>query len=423
LFFGGFDPSFYLSIFDKRRERGTLGGNKMKRFLRTLLLVGLLSPAVSAAPEEAIVELQKRIEEEGITNLLFLSDADRRVTFAHMDRFAPTRPLPAAAKPYPLSVELDESLKGLAYTVDEQTFTVSDLLAQQPLMGFLVVKGDAVQLEHYAADHKPDSRWVSFSVTKSFTSTLIGAAVKDGYITSLDDTVADYLPRLRGTEYGKVKLRHVLQMASGMKWDENYKDPESDVAKAGALQGAALTDYLGKLERLHPAGEVFNYNTAESNLAGEILRAAIGNNASNYMNAKIWQGFGMEHDANWLIDVPNGTETGGCCISASLRDYARMGMIVKKGGMLPSGASILPEGWLDTATEPSKGFKGYGYKWWLQDDGAFAASGIFGQMIFIDPKRDLVIALHSNAPEAVGTDYHKHYRAAASAISQKYSAE
>jgi len=394
----------------------------VKTFVRTLLTICLITPAVSAAPEEAINDVVQRMQDEGTENILFLSDADRRIAFAHIDRVAPTRSLPASATPYPLSTNFDESLKGLSYTVGDQTFKVSDLLAQQPLMGMVVVKGDAIQLEHYAPDHNPDSRWVSFSVTKSFTSTLIGAAVKDGYITSLDDTVADYLPRLRGTDYGAVKLRHVLQMASGIKWNEDYKDPESDVAQAGALQGAALTNYIGKLERLHPAGEVFNYNTAESNLAGEILRAAIGNNASAYMNAKIWQGFGMEHDATWLIDAPYGQETGGCCISASLRDYARLGIVAKKGGMMANGASILPEGWMEMATKPSKGYKGYGYKWWLMEDGAYAASGIFGQMIYIDPKRDLVIAVHSNAPAAVDTEYHKHYRAAANAISKKYGA-
>lgn len=395
----------------------------MKLFLRIAMAVCLISPAASAASEEAIKDLQQRMQNEGTTNILFLSDADRRTAFAHMDRFAPTRALPASAKPYPLATDRDESLKAVEYMVDGETYTVSDLLAQTPLMGMAVVKGDTITLEHYAPDHAPDSVWVSFSVTKSFTSTLIGAAVKDGYITSLDDKVSDYLPRLRGTDYGAVTVRNVLQMASGIKWNEDYEDPESDVAQAGALQGAALTNYIGKLDQLHPAGDVFNYNTAESNLAGEILRAAIGNNASNYMNAKIWQGFGMEHDANWLMDAPYGTETGGCCISASLRDYARLGIVAKKGGMMPSGDSILPEGWMQAATEPSKGYEGYGYKWWLLGDGAYAASGIFGQMIFIDPKRDLVIAVHSNAPAAVGTDYHKHYRAAASAIAEKYSAE
>ena len=395
----------------------------MKSLLRTAALIGLMAPAATAAPEEAIKELQERLQAEGTTNVLFLNDTDRRTAFAHLDRFAPTRKLPASTTPYPLSTDLDNSLKDISFTVDGQTFTVADLLAETPLMGMLVVKGDDIKLEHYAADHTPESRWVSFSVTKSFTSTLIGAALKDGYITSLDDTVADYLPRLRSTDYGTVKIKHILQMASGIKWNEDYKDPESDVAQAGALQGAALTSYLGKLERLHPAGDAFNYNTAESNLAGEILRAAIGNNASEYMNAKIWQGFGMEHDATWLLTAPYGQETGGCCISASLRDYARMGILVKKGGLLPSGESMLPEGWMKEATTPSKGYDGYGYKWWLLEDEAFTASGIFGQMIFIDPKRDLVIALHSNAPAATDTEYHKRYRAAASAIAKHYVAK
>ena len=395
----------------------------MKTLLRSLLLVCLIGPATFAASDEAVDDLLKRMAEEKVTNILFLNDADRRIAFAHLDRAAATRALPASPKPYPLATDIDESLKGLTYTVGGQAFTVSDLLAQEPLMGMAVVHANTIRLEHYAADHKPDSRWVSFSVTKSFTSTLIGAAIKDGYITSLDDTVADYLPRLKGADYGGVTIRHMLQMASGIAWNEDYADPDSDVAKAGGLQGTALTNYLGTLKRAHAPGEVFNYNTAETNLVGEVLRAAIGNSAADYMNAKIWQAFGMEHDATWLLTEPFGVETGGCCISASLRDYARLGIFAKHQGKLPSGESILPDGWMDAATAPSKGYDGYGYKWWLLADDAYTASGIFGQMIYVNPKRDLVIAVHSNAPAAVGTEYHKHYRAAAEAIANSFDAE
>ncbi|WP_262694638.1 serine hydrolase domain-containing protein [Kordiimonas aquimaris] len=395
----------------------------MKMLLRSLLVICLFSPSVFAASDEALNELLQRMQTEGFTNVLFFNDADRRLAFAHIDKFAPTRKLPASENPYSLSTDIDASLNQVNYTVDGQTFSVNDLLAQEPLMGMAVVQGDTIRLEHYAPDHNPESVWVSFSVTKSFTSTLIGAALKDGYISSLDDTVADYLPRLRGSDYGGVKIKHILQMASGITWNEDYADPESDVAKAGSLQGKALTDYLGNLKRAHAPGEVFNYNTAESNLAGEILRAAIGNNAAEYMNAKIWQPFGMEHDGNWLLTAPYGRETGGCCISASLRDYARLGVFAKREGKLPSGESILPDGWMEKATTPSKGFAGYGYKWWLLGDDAYTASGIFGQMIYVDPKRDIVIAVHSNAPAAVGTDYHKHYRAAAEAIAKSLSDE
>lgn len=395
----------------------------MNMLSRALLLVCLFSSSAFAASDEALNELLQRMQDEGIANVLFLNDADRRIAFAHISKVAPTRKLPASENPYPLSTDIDASLNELTYSVDGQTFSVNDLLAQEPMMGMAVVQGDTIRLEHYAPDHQPDSVWVSFSVTKSFTSTLIGAALKDGYISSLDDTVADYLPRLRGSDYGGVKIRHILQMASGIAWNEDYADPESDVAKAGGLQGIALTNYLGNLKRAHAPGEVFNYNTAESNLAGEILRAAIGNSAAEYMNAKIWQPFGMEHDANWLLTTPYGRETGGCCISASLRDYARLGILAKREGKLPSGEDILPDGWMDAATAPSKGFAGYGYKWWLLGEDAYTASGIFGQMIYVDPKRDVVIAVHSNAPAAVGTEYHKHYRAAAEAIAKNLAGE
>lgn len=393
----------------------------MRILLHSLLLVHLFSVSAFADSNDALDDLLRRMQTgEASDNVLFLNDADRRIAFAHTDKAAPTRALPASENPYPLSTNVDEGLNQLTYLVEGQTYTVSDLLLQKPLMGMAVVKGDTIRLEHYAPDHQPDSRWVSFSVTKSFTSTLIGAAIKDGYISSLDDTIATYLPRLRGTDYGGVTIRHMLQMASGIAWNEDYEDPDSDVAKAGILQGTALTDYLGKLKRAHAPGEVFNYNTAESNLAGEVLRAAIGNNAASYMNRKIWQAFGMEHDATWLLTEPYGQETGGCCISASLRDYARLGIFVKRGGKLLSGESMLPDGWMDAATTPSKGYAGYGYKWWLLEDGAYTASGIFGQMIYVDPKRDVVIAVHSNAPAAVGTEYHKHYRAAAAAIAKSF---
>ena len=114
-------------------------------------------------------------------------------------------------------------------------------------MGMAVVKGDTIKLEHYAKDHGPESVWISFSVTKSFTSTLIGAGVKDGFIGSIEDTVETYLPRLKGTAYGAVSIKNILQMSSGVAWNEDYADPDSDVAKAGTFQGTQLTDYLGTL--------------------------------------------------------------------------------------------------------------------------------------------------------------------------------
>ncbi len=128
----------------------------------------------------------------------------------------------------------------------------------------------------------------------------------------------------------------------------------------------------------------------------------------------------MEHAGNWMQSAPFAGETGGCCISASIRDYARLGIFVKKGAVNAMGESLVPEGWMKDATSPSKGYAGYGYKWWLESDGAFAASGIFGQGIYIDPQRDVVISLHSNAPAAVDTNYHAHADAVIKAIAASF---
>ena len=390
--------------------------------LMTALTTSTLSFSAQAATKAQIEAFVDRLKSGDLdANVLLYPNADRRVAFAHTNAWMPTRALYPSASPYALETEIDDNLSSVTYTVDGETFTVADLLSREPLMGMAVVDGNTVKLEHYAADHGPESVWISFSVTKSFTSTLIGAAIKDGFIGSVDDKVEDYLPRLKGSDYGRVTLKNILQMSSGIAWNEDYTDPESDVSVAGTLQGVALTDYLSKLPQKHKPGTVFNYNTAESNLLGEVLRAAIGNSAADYMNAKIWQGFGMEHAANWLQSAPFAGETGGCCISASIRDYARLGIFVKNGGVDALGESILPENWMSDATASSKGFEGYGYKWWLQGDGAFMAAGIFGQYIYIDPTNDVVISVHSNAPAAVDTNYHAHVDAAMAALAKSFA--
>ncbi|MEJ2088765.1 MAG: serine hydrolase, partial [Gammaproteobacteria bacterium] len=131
------------------------------------------------------------------------------------------------------------------------------------------------------------------------------------------------------------------------------------------------------------------------NLAGTLLRAAIGNNLSTYLTDKIWKPFGMEADAYWQLTEPGGGEFGGCCINATLRDYGRLGLFALGGGVLADGTRVLPAGWMDESTTPSKGYEGYGYFWWLNPDGSYQASGIFGQGIYINEDENVVIALHS----------------------------
>jgi CubicO group peptidase (beta-lactamase class C family) len=372
-----------------------------------------------ADPEEAKVleALSERLSDEQAEGLLFFSTPERRVAFRNIDRLYPTRTVHAAASPLRLE-DNPKDLAGLTYTVDDETYTLADLVKMPSSMGLIVVKDGEVLFEHYGGGNNAGTRWVSFSVTKSVTSMLIGAAIADGYIASVDEPVAHYLPRLRGTPYEDATIEHVLNMASGVAWNEDYEDPESDVAKAGGANGLELVQYLAELPKTEKVGETFNYNTGETNLAGEILRAAIGNNASVYLTHKIWQPFGMESDATWLTGGPGGGETGGCCISATLRDYARIGMFAMNGGVLADGTRVLPQDWMAMSTQPSRGYEGYGYLWWLHGDGSYAALGIFEQQIYVDPAAQLVIAAHSNAPTATGSDYGRHLEAVTQAIRQ-----
>lgn len=358
--------------------------------------------------------------DEDLNNILFLPPEVRDYAFGHVAELMPTRTVEASENVLSLNSK-PHDWSGLRYLVDGERYSLSDYFDRVASKGLIVVQGNDILLEYYADNHSEETRWISFSVSKSLTSLLIGAAVKDGYIESVDELVSDYLPRLKGTSYGDVRIKDVLNMASGVAWNEDYADPKSDAAVAGAYTGLQLVGYLAALPKVAKPGTLFNYNTGETNLAGELLRSAIGNNASEYLEHKIWRPFGMEHDAYWLLSSEGGVETGGCCLNATLRDYARIGMFTLHDGVLADGSHVLPEGWMAESLRPMSGFgrsgyEGYGYLWWLFDQGAYSARGIFQQWIFMDPDKDLVIATHSNALRAVEDEDHKHTQAVIMAI-------
>lgn len=272
--------------------------------------------------------------------------------------------------------------------------------------GLIIIQDGKIRFEKYALDYGRDGRWTSFSVAKSLTSTLVGAAIRDGYIKNIDDKVTDYIPDLKGSPYDDVSVRQLLTMTSGVKWNEDYTDPKSDVALFNlhkAEPGVDVTvSYMRKLPREAPAGSKWVYKTGETNLIGVLVSSATKKTLSAYLSEKVWKPYGMEQDGVWMLGS-TGHEISGCCISASLRDYARFGMFILGGGVA-EGKQVLPDGWLAAATTRQADIdvpgRGYGYQWWTNDDGSFAAQGIFGQGIFIDPKRRLVIASNGNWPTA-----------------------
>ena len=282
-------------------------------------------------------------------------------------------------------------------------------MREQRTAGLVIIQDGKLRLERYGLGFDANGQWTSFSVAKSFTSTLVGAAIKDGFIKSIEDKVSDYIPHLKGSAYDAVSIKQLLTMTSGVRWNEDYEDKNSDVAlfnEHKAEPGVdATVSYMRTLSREAPAGDKWAYKTGETNLIGVLVSSATGKTLSAYLSEKIWAPFGMEHNGSWLLGS-TGHEISGCCIQASTRDFARFGQFMLEGAQI-DGKPVLPQDWIASATtrQADIGYpgKGYGYQWWTNDDGSFAAQGIFGQGIFIDPKRKLVIASNSNWPKA--TDY------------------
>jgi CubicO group peptidase (beta-lactamase class C family) len=274
----------------------------------------------------------------------------------------------------------------------------------QRASGLLIIQDDKIRLEKYARGLDAHGRWTSMSVGKSVASTLIGAAIKDGYIRSLDDTVTRYITDLRGSPYDEVTVRHLLTMTSGMKWNETYTNPESDNVRLRyepVQPGAnATVSYLRRLTRAAPAGAKYLYSTGDTELIAVLFHAATGKTLSAYLSEKIWKPYGMEQSAYWDL-TPSGLERSGGGLSVTLRDYARFAQFILDGARI-GGTSIVPADWMTQATTKQTDIgvpgRGYGYLWWTNDDGTFEARGIFGQSIFLDRKRRLTIVTTSNWP-------------------------
>lgn len=344
--------------------------------------------------------------------VLFWDDAQRSARFRDMESWfaghevppaAKTRDLPAGA---PLSADIQAELR--------------TLMADTNAAGLMVLQDGKVRFEEYGLGLGAQDRWTSFSVAKSFTSTLLGAALADGFIESLDDPVIKYIPELAGSAYDPVTVRQIATMTSGVAWDEDYSDPNSDVAQMNRYVleygPEAIVAQMKTLEREAKPGEKWEYKTGETNLIGLLIENAVGLPLAEYAQAKIVEPAGFAGGLFWVVD-PRGGNIGGCCLSLRLSDYARMGQFALEGG-----AGTVPAGWFaeagDAQVEFSKPGFGYGYQWWTYPGGKYGAQGIFGQAITLVPEKDLVFAIVSNWPRAASSEYRARARAVVDKIAR-----
>jgi CubicO group peptidase (beta-lactamase class C family) len=274
------------------------------------------------------------------------------------------------------------------------------------------VQGDSVLVERYQYDRKPEHRFASASMAKTVVAMLIGIALSEKTIASIDDKAERYVPELKGHPYGETSLRHLLTMSSGVRFNETYegKDEGSQLVRltVGRQGEGGAASVLPFNHRERPAGERFHYASAETEVLGLVLRGATGRPLADYLSAKIWQPMGAEFDASWLIDK-GGYEAAYCCLNATLRDWARFGMLLAEYGAL-DGRQIIPADWVKAATTPdaphlrvgrATANNGYGYQTWITSarEPRFAALGVYGQGVYIAPAQKVVIvhtAVHAS---------------------------
>ena len=367
----------------------------MRRYVP--LFAALLLGACATAPAEQAVRLVQPSTQLALQDqqVLFWNNATRSDRFRRMeDFFAGHEVAPAAgARKLPAGTPYDAATAA----------ALDAYLANSSAAGIMVLQDGRVRYEKYGLGFGPEGRWTSFSVAKSFTSTLLGAALRDGFIASKDDPVTKYLPKLAGTAYDGVSVEQLATMTSGVKWNEDYTDPASDVARmlqvAPVAGESQAVTYARTLTREAPAGRKWVYKTLETNLLGDLVTAATGQSLAAYSKSKIVDPAGLEGPLFWMTDL-TGNNIGGCCLSLRLADYARVGQFALEGGQ-PS----VPAGWFASAGAPQvelgDGY-GYGYQWWTYPGASFGAQGIFGQSITIVPEQRLVIAIVSSWPSATG---------------------
>jgi CubicO group peptidase (beta-lactamase class C family) len=367
-----------------------------------LLSIALLWPVIAHSDDTAPIG----------TRADLFSPKYQAASFRHMDKLFPYHKVSRSGPVSELPLATRQ-LGEVHYQWSGSDRRLSDLLTRTSTMGFLVVKDGRIATERYFGGADQNSTFTSWSMGKSFTSTLLGLAIADGKIASVDDPVTKYLPELKGSGYDGVPIKYILEMSSGVQFNEEYTNAQSDIVRMWVLtmaQGSeTLSDFLKTIPAgAQPPGSKFVYRSADTQVLGMLVIRVTGETLADDLTKRIWGPLGMERDATWLTDK-SGMEAAYCCINATIHDYARFGLLFLNDGKW-NGKQLVPASWVKEATTPQspqvqagKLFPhdpgGYGYQWWTYPNGVFSAEGVNFQFIYVNPKENLVIAKNSALPE------------------------
>ena len=356
----------------------------------------------------------KRKQLSGVAGILFLLGIAGclparivRYNFANItdEKVFPSRPLvPATAAA--LFKKRDTALVPKTITLQGKTVPFETFLEQHKTVAFLIVRNDTLLYEKYFAGYSANSKVASFSMAKSFTSALIGAAIADGYIQSVAQPVTDFVPEMAQSGFDKVTIRELLQMTAPLKFEESYANPFGD---AGTFYyGRNLRRHTRTMQLKNREQKTFDYTSGSTQLLGLVLdRALKGKTITAYLQEKIWSPAGMQYPATWSIDQKKeGLEKTFCCLNATAVDFARFGKLYADSGRV-GNTQVLPPDWVTASSEPDTtngGVPYYKYQWWLLPGNGphnFFAQGILGQFIYVEPAKKLIIVRLGKAPGGV----------------------
>ncbi len=331
------------------------------------------------------------------------------LTFRHMDELFTTRKVPHSGAVYPLKHN-DHTLN-FTYTFNGETLPAEAFLTRTYTNALLIMKNGEVVYEKYLNNSTDRSTFIGFSMTKSFTSILVGCLLEEGKIRSLDDDISTYLPELDGGGYKGVTIRQVLGMRSGVHYPERYDFQNPGIAATNHILSLVknltrFVDVAKTIEREHTPGDVFEYKTIDTAVLGLLIERLSGDSLSAYMASRLWEPLGAEADGFFMMDGEpgEGREFSGAGFNAVLRDYARLGLLMLNQGAVNGKQIVSPE-WVALSThsvgpeDKKAGPGGYGYQWWtFADSDAYAAIGLQGQYIYVDPATDTIVVKMSYFP-------------------------
>ncbi|MEL7297104.1 MAG: serine hydrolase domain-containing protein [Pseudomonadota bacterium] len=368
----------------------------MKKFFLGLLAV------IAIAVLLALTVFADEIQRLRLATSLF-TGAEQYENFGRVADVFPVSPM-SADNPLALSGKTSIDLPSV-FSFRDQKSDTQRFLQETDTAALLVLQDGEIVFENYWLTGGRETPWLSMSVAKSFVATLVGIAVQEDLIRSVDEPITDYVPWLAGSAYDQVPIRDVLQMSSGAAWNEDYGDFNSDINRLGRIFaiGGSLDKFLTQMQREFEPGTVNRYNSADTQALGALLVAATGESVSAFMQSRLWQHLRPETKATWLIDE-DGMEMVFAGLNATARDYAKLGELYRNYGVA-HGHQVLAKSWVidaTTATAPhlltsadpvGDNDFGYGYQWWLlQDDGSeFSGIGVYNQFIYVNRAANAVI--------------------------------